>query len=156
LVSAQAENTAERWPSDRVLKLLGINLPIIQAPMAGATTSAMAIPVAQADALGSLPCATLALNDVRAEFEAIRSRPSKPINLNFFCHADAGRDLAHEDAWQRRLKSYYLELGLDPELPAAELSITPFGSAHCDLVVDLKPEIVSFHLVFPARISSAG
>src|SRR5690348_10216339 len=79
--------SAKRWPSDRVQKLLGIDLPIIQAPMAGATTSAMAIAVAQAGALGSLPGATLSLEAVRAELDAIRSRTSKPINLSFFCHA---------------------------------------------------------------------
>lgn len=45
------------WPDRRILDLLGIELPIIQAPMAGANGSAMAIAVSEAGGLGSLPCA---------------------------------------------------------------------------------------------------
>jgi nitronate monooxygenase len=161
-VSAQREErTASRWPNDRILKLLGIDLPIIQAPMAGATTSAMAIAVAQAGGLGSIAGAMLSLSEVRAEFGVIRAKTSKPINLNFFCHADSISDPARETAWRQRLKSYYLELGLCPEMPTAGLSIAPFSALHCDLVADLKPEIVSFHFGLPreglvSRIKAAG
>ncbi|HEX7648956.1 MAG TPA: hypothetical protein VF450_16260, partial [Noviherbaspirillum sp.] len=52
--SPEVEVRKDPWPSDRILKLLRIDLPIIQAPMAGATTSAMAIGVAQAGGLGSI------------------------------------------------------------------------------------------------------
>src|SRR5215813_7566194 len=65
---------ATRWPSDRILKLLGIDLPIVQAPMAGATTSAMAIGVAQAGGLGSIPAAMLSLDDLCVEFAAVRAK----------------------------------------------------------------------------------
>lgn len=48
------------WPDRRLLDLIGIDLPIIQAPMAGASGSAMAIVVSEAGGLGSLPCARTA------------------------------------------------------------------------------------------------
>ena len=66
--------------------LLGTRFPIIQAPMAGAQLSELAIAVSDAGGLGSLPCAMLGVDGVRREVEAIRSATSKPFNLNFFCH----------------------------------------------------------------------
>jgi nitronate monooxygenase len=129
--------------------------------MAGATTSAMVIGVAQAGGLGSIAGAMLSLNELRAEFEAVRANTSNPINLNFFCHAESTSDPARETAWRQRLKSYRLELGLCPETPSVALSITPFSDVHCDLVADLKPEIVSFHFGLPteslvSRVKAAG
>jgi nitronate monooxygenase len=161
-MSAQGQDRVlDEWPDDRVLKLLGIDLPIIQAPMAGAATAAMAIGVAQAGGLGSIAGAMLSLAGMRAELGAFRAGAAKPINLNFFCHADPTGDAARETAWRRRLKSYFLELGLCPEMPTAALPIAPFSTAHCDLVADLKPEIVSFHFGLPSedlvsRVKAAG
>ncbi len=72
------------WPNRELLDLIGIELPIIQAPLAGAGGSAMAIAACEAGALGSLPCGTLDGNKVRAEIGVIRQQTAKPINLNFF------------------------------------------------------------------------
>jgi NAD(P)H-dependent flavin oxidoreductase YrpB (nitropropane dioxygenase family) len=66
--------------------LLNIELPIIQAPMAGVQGSAMAIAVSNAGGLGSLPCAMLSLDDMANELAAIRLATGKPFNVNFFCH----------------------------------------------------------------------
>jgi len=74
------------WPDRRLLDLIGIELPIIQAPMAGATGSTMAIAASEAGGLGSLPCAMLDAAKARAEIGVIRQRTAKPFNVNFFCH----------------------------------------------------------------------
>jgi nitronate monooxygenase len=66
--------------------VLGIELPIVQAPMAGAQASAMAIAVSNTGALGSLPCAMLSPDGMRKELSALRAQTSKPFNVNFFCH----------------------------------------------------------------------
>jgi nitronate monooxygenase len=66
-------------PDHRIQQLLGMELPIIQAPMTGVNLSAMAISVSQAGGLGSLPCAMLSADQMRAQLEAIRRRrPSAP------------------------------------------------------------------------------
>ena len=80
------------WPDRRLLDLLGIELPIIQAPMAGACGSAMAVAVAEAGGLGSLPCAMLDGAKIRAEVGVIRQRTDRPLNVNFFCHRPAAPD----------------------------------------------------------------
>ena len=149
------------WPDRRILDLLGVELPIIQAPMAGATTSAMAVAVAEAGGLGSLPCAMLDPDQVRTALQITRQYTSEPINLNFLCHAPPTFDSAREAAWRRRLRHYYTELGLDRQTPAPAASGAPFGEALCDVVEELRPEIVSFHFGLPckdllARVKKTG
>lgn len=139
------------WPDHRLLNLLRIELPIILAPMAGSGTAALAIAVAEAGGLGSLACALLSPDQARAEFAAIRQGTSRPINMNFFCHAMSPIDAGREATWRQRLRPYFVELGLDPEMQVPTSSIPTFGSVHCDLVAELKPEIVSFHFGLPSE-----
>src|SRR6478735_9112988 len=94
-------------------QLLGIELPIIQAPMAGVQGSALAIAVSNAGGLGSLPCAMLSTDAMRREFAAIRAATSRPFNANFFCHTSPPPDAVRETAWREALRRYYDEFGLD-------------------------------------------
>jgi nitronate monooxygenase len=130
--------------------LLGVDLPVIQAPMAGAHVGALAIAVGQAGALGSLPCAMLGPSAIRREIGAIRAAlPSRPFNLNFFCHRPPVPDLAREAAWRSALAPYYREFGLDvsaaPPLPTRY----PFDATSAELVEELRPPVVSFHYGLP-------
>src|SRR5215475_1664633 len=94
--------------------LLGTELPIIQAPMAGVQGSALAIAVSNAGGLGSLPCAMLSPDAMRKELEAIVAGTSRPYNVNFFCHAPPRPDAAREDVWRVALAPYFREFGIDP------------------------------------------
>lgn len=139
------------WPDSRIQQLLGIELPILLAPMAGAALSGMAIAVAEAGGLGALPCAMLDPARIRTEVETIRRATSRPLHLNFFNHRAPEPDPVRESGWRKRLESYYLELGLDPQMPLAAPTRRPFDDAACDLVVELQPEVVSFHFGLPER-----
>src|SRR5262249_14360770 len=88
------------WPNDRFLKLAGVELPIIQAPMAGSALSEMVIAVSQAGGLGSLACALLNVEQARKELDTIRRETSRPINANFFCHQPPREDDARERKWK--------------------------------------------------------
>lgn len=81
------------WPDRRIQDLLGIELPIIQAPMAGPVLSDMVIAVAEAGGLGSLPCALLSPDQFRTELGIVRQRTSRPVNVNFFCHKPPKQDV---------------------------------------------------------------
>ena len=72
--------------SSRLLDLLGVDLPIIQAPMAGSTTPEMVIAVGEAGGLGSLPSALYSREQLRAALDAVRAGTTRPINVNFFSH----------------------------------------------------------------------
>ena len=91
------------WPDRRIQQLFGIELPIVQAPMAGATQAEMVIGAARAGALGSLPCAMLSLEQVREQCRLIREATDRPLHLNFFCHRPPLPDPAREAAWRERL-----------------------------------------------------
>jgi nitronate monooxygenase len=139
------------WPDRRIQDLLGVELPIVQAPMAGAGLADLAIAVAEAGGLGSLPCALLRPDQLRTQFGIIRQRTARPINVNFFCHRPAEPDAAREAQWRHRLAPYYRELGLDPDAPVPASNRAPFDDEFCALVEELSPEVVSFHFGLPER-----
>ncbi|MGH8630957.1 MAG: NAD(P)H-dependent flavin oxidoreductase, partial [Burkholderiales bacterium] len=111
----------------KLSELFGVELPIIQAPMAGAQASAMAIAVSNAGGLGSLPCAMLAPDAMRKELETIRSQTTGPFNVNFFCHTPPAPDPEREAAWRRTLSPYYKEFGIDPDSIPAGPGRLPFS-----------------------------
>jgi nitronate monooxygenase len=131
-------------------RLLGIELPIIQAPMAGVQGSALAVAVSNAGGLGALPCALLGHDAMRKELAAIQAQTRKPYNVNFFCHTPPARDAEREAAWRERLAPYYRELGIDasaiPDGPGRQ----PFDLEAADILNEFKPAVVSFHFGLPA------
>jgi nitronate monooxygenase len=130
--------------------ILGTELPIIQAPMAGAQASAMAIAVCNAGGLGSLPCAMFTADGLRKELEAMRTQTSKPFNVNFFCHAAPVTDAAREFAWRAALTPYYKHYGIDPAGIAAVPGRAPFSAEFADVLEEHQPAVVSFHFGLPA------
>ena len=149
------------WPDARLLDLLGIEHPIIQAPMAGAVSPEMVIQVSEAGGLGSLPCAMLTPDQARNDLGVIRQRASRPVNLNFFCHTPPRSDPAMEARWRDRLRPYYAELGIDADAPNPTVIRNPFDVAFCRVVEEFKPKAVSFHLGLPTsdllqRVKATG
>ena len=99
--------------------LLGTQLPLIQAPMAGVQLHSLAAAVSNAGALGSLPCAMLDAAGLRKELLALREHTRKPYNLNFFCHQPPAPDAERDARWKQALESYYSEVGADFAAPLA-------------------------------------
>lgn len=131
------------------LDWLGVELPVVQAPMAGAQGSSLAIAVCEAGGLGNLPCAMLSAEEIRAEVAAIRRATARPFGLNFFCHVAPTPDPQREAAWRARLAPYYAELGIEPGSRSTGPSRRPFDEAACELVEELRPPVVSFHFGLP-------
>jgi nitronate monooxygenase len=131
-------------------QLLDIELPIIQAPMAGVQLSAMAIAVSEAGGLGSLPCAMLGSEALRKELAAITAQTRKPYNLNFFAHRAPPADDAREAQWREQLSPYYREFGLDIANIAAGPPRHPFSAEIAQLIAAFKPPVVSFHFGLPS------
>jgi nitronate monooxygenase len=141
--------------------LLGTELPIVQAPMAGAQGSALAIAVCNAGGLGSLPAAGLSLPALRAELAAIRAATDRPFNVNFFCHEPPVPNAEREAAWRKLLAPYYRELGIDMAAIADAPRRAAFNDEAADLLGEFEPAVVSFHFGLPspdllARVRSWG
>ncbi|MFK7854871.1 MAG: NAD(P)H-dependent flavin oxidoreductase [Granulosicoccus sp.] len=137
------------WPNKKLIELTGLEHPIIQAPMAGASGTAMAIAVSEQGALGSLPCAMLDTTTLDAQITAFRKSCSKPVNLNFFCHKAQTSDAGINAKWKQQLTQYYDELELDSSLDTPAASRKPFDEAMCCIVEEQKPDVVSFHFGLP-------
>ncbi|MBO0719972.1 MAG: nitronate monooxygenase [Blastocatellia bacterium] len=131
-------------------QLLGIDLPIIQAPMAGAQDSAMAIAVSNAGGLGSLPCALLSIEAMNNELATIKAQTDRPFNVNFFCHLPPTPDIECEAAWKALLSPFYKRYGIDPETVPAGTGRASFGSEAVDVLEKFKPAVVSFHFGLPS------
>jgi nitronate monooxygenase len=129
--------------------------------MANSTGVEMAMEVAKAGGLGSLPCASLKPDKIRDDVATFRTQSGKPVHLNFFCHEEAPENPGKDRAWLEHLAPYFAELGVAPPplpLPAGH---PPFNEEAYQVVEDLRPNIVSFHFGLPqapllARVKQAG
>jgi len=139
------------WPDNRLINLFDIELPIIQAPMAGSAFWDLAVAVSEAGGLGSLACALLNVEQARKELETIRRKTSRPINVNFFCHQQPRNDPARENNWRRCLDAYYIQLGVDDNTLVPTSTRAAFDDKMCDLLMELQPEVVSFHFGLPDK-----
>ena len=142
-------------------QLLGIELPIIQAPMAGVQVSALAVAVSNAGGLGSLPCAMLSLDGMCNELATIKAQTDKPFNVNFFCHVPPEPDAEREAAWQAVLSPYYKEYGIDVDNIPTRQGRAPFSPEAAEVLEEFKPAVVSFHFGLPsaellARVKALG
>ncbi|MBR0964323.1 nitronate monooxygenase [Bradyrhizobium diazoefficiens] len=149
------------WPDRRLIDLFKTEFPIVLAPMAGVTDQDLAIAVAEGGGLGSLACAMVSAEKAREQVNILRQRISAPVNMNFFCHKPVELTPEAEARWKQRLAGYYAELGLDPAAPVSFANRAPFDAAFCEVVEELKPEIVSFHFGLPEpallrRVQAAG
>ncbi|AVQ79759.1 MULTISPECIES: NAD(P)H-dependent flavin oxidoreductase [unclassified Variovorax] len=132
-------------------QILGTELPLIQAPMAGVQGSAMAIAVSNAGGLGSLPGAMLSPEVMRSELTAIRAGTDKPFNVNFFCHTPPEPSAEREAAWRAALAPYYVEHGIDAASIPAGPGRNPFSADVADLIAEFRPPVVSFHFGLPSE-----
>lgn len=137
------------WPNTRLLDILQIDHPIIQAPMAGASGLDMAVAVSVAGGLGSIACAPMDANNLRAALTEARRRTRRPLNVNFFAHEASASDSERDESWLRRLALYYREAGVAAPTRLSPGPIRSFDAPCCEVIEDIKPAVVSFHFGLP-------
>lgn len=145
-----------------LLKRLGMSIPLIQAPMAGTSTPALAAAVATAGGLGSIAIGAVSAEAGREMIAATRALTNQPFNVNVFCHAPAVRDAAREAAWCAALAPAFARFGAAPPVELQEI-YTSFRAdpATVDMLVAERPKVVSFHFGLPsaeviARLKATG
>src|ERR1700757_4668253 len=138
----------EMWPRTDLLDLLGITHPIIQAPMSGFSGPALVAAVSNAGALGSIGCATLPAQTARDQIEEIRRACNRPFNLNFFVHSAPSIDVQTAGRVRERLAAYFDEFGLGA-VPEPSDPLPRFDEERLQMVLELRPLVVSFHFGLP-------
>lgn len=144
-----------------IFSRLGLNAPIVQAPMAGVQNHALALAVGKAGGLGSLPAAMLSPDALQAELKALTVATDGPYNVNFFCHALPPRSPEQETRWHQTLAPYYREWGLDARQIPSGPGRVPFNHDSADVLEAFRPAVVSFHFGLPtpelvARVKGWG
>jgi nitronate monooxygenase len=134
-----------------LLEKLGIDLPIIQAPMAGVSTAAMAAAVSNAGALGSIGVGATDAQGARKMITAFRERSRRSLNVNVFCHQPAKPDATVEAAWLESLRPHFERFGAKPPLGLREIYRSFVADdAMLAMLLEEKPRVVSFHFGVPS------
>lgn len=141
--------------------LLGTELPIIQAPMAGVQDSQMTIAVSNVGGLGSLPCGMLNKDAIVKELQLIKQATNRPFNLNFFCHEMPEYDANKHEKWQKTLQPYFSEVDATVQAQPNAPTRMPFNHDIADAIEPFAPPVISFHFGLPdddllARIRGWG
>lgn len=137
---------------DALLSTLGIEVPIIQAPMAGVSTPEMAAAVLNAGGLGSIGVGSVNAETTRQMIASVRSKTDRPFNVNVFCHQPAVVDAAKEAAWLARLAPEFARYNAKPPDRLTEIYQTFLtDDAKLEVLLTERPKVVSFHFGLPAR-----
>ncbi len=143
--------------ANRLLALLGIRLPVIQAPMAGVSSPAMAAAVSDAGALGSIAVGAGDVEAARGMIRAVRERTGQPFNVNLFCHAPAAADPASEAAWIARFTPLFGAFGAQPPQHLREIYRSfVVDEAMLAMLLEERPAVVSFHFGLPSAAAIAA
>jgi nitronate monooxygenase len=138
-----------------LVDLLGIRLPIVQAPMAGVSTPALAAAVSEAGGLGSIAVGSADVGATRAMIREVRARSGRPFNLNVFCHRPPRRDPRREARWLETLAPRFRSFGAEPPTELGEVYRSFVDDeAVLALLLDERPPVVSFHFGAPPRATA--
>ena len=138
--------------NSRLLDRIGIWLPIIQAPMAGVSTPAMAAAVSEAGGLGSVAVGATDAAGAEAMIAEVRERTALPFNVNLFCHRPARSNPDLEGGWIERFRPQFAEFGAQPPAELTEIYRSFFDDEDMlRLLLRARPPVVSFHFGLPRQ-----
>jgi len=133
-----------------LMKRLGIELPILQAPMAGVSTPELAAAVSNAGALGAIAVGATDPAGARAMIAATRAATDRPFNVNVFVHPPAQPDAAREAAWLEAFGPIFRAFGAEP--PQSLRTIYRSFNEDDEILaclVETAPSVISFHFGIP-------
>jgi len=139
---------SEYWPKNALSKLLHLDFPIIQAPMAGVSTPELVTSICYAGGLGSLGAGYMSPHEIRKAIELIRMKSRKRFNINLYCYKPQENQTASMKA-QGALNPYRRKLGLSDKLDIPELTFT--FDDQLQIIIEEKVPIFSFCYGIPTK-----
>ncbi|MGF1611515.1 MAG: NAD(P)H-dependent flavin oxidoreductase [Kiloniellales bacterium] len=137
------------WPRKDLIDLLEIDHPILQAPMGGEATPALAVAVSNAGGLGGVGCSFMTLEELRNTANEIRSGTNRPFNLNFFAHPEPKENADINAQTRARVAPFYQELGMANVPERGEAPCDTFNEAKLSVLLEIRPKVTSFHFGLP-------
>jgi nitronate monooxygenase len=122
--------------------LESLPIPIIQAPMVGASLDDLTVAVSQAGGLGTLAAGALPPQEIGPTIAAIRARTPAPFGVNLLMAPKAEPAPGEVDAALQRLEPWYAKLGAP--LPAAPNAFAPDFEAQLEALTAAAPPMASF------------
>lgn len=145
-----------------IVQRIGLQLPVIQAPMAGTSTPALAAAVTNAGALGSISVGAVDAQKAGEMITATKALTDGPFNVNVFTHQPAKADPARERGWTQALRPLFAAYDAEPPAALSEI-YTSFNvdEAMLETLIAARPAVVSFHFGLPParfiqRLKAAG
>lgn len=139
-----------------LMERLGLRLPILQAPMAGYATPALAAAVSNAGGLGALGSATLPPAALAAQVAELRGLTNRGFNLNFFCHEDPAATPDEAAAALAAVGPWFDAAGLPRPAALPPSPYPAFGTADLARLLADPPAVVSFHFGHPGTDAIAA
>lgn len=133
-----------------IVARLGMRVPVIQAPMAGVATPALAAAVSNAGGLGSLGLAAMSPEQADEAMAETWRLTDRSFGVNLFCHQPLRRDSAAETRWLDLLAPYFARFdAAPPRILENAYPSTLESDALLDRVLAAAPALVTFHFGLP-------
>ena len=123
---------------------LGIALPIVQGPMTGADTPALAAAVSGAGGLGTLGCGMRSPAAMREAAAEVRRLTARPFGMNLFVQDTPAPDEATVREALARIAPLYADFGLTPTVPAVPAQWCEDFAAQFEALIEARPAVASF------------
>src|SRR5215831_16836015 len=136
------------WPSNPLTERLNLKYPIIQAPMGSASTPALAAAVTNAGGLGGLGMWGRSAEQAARRIAGFRQQSGGSLNVNYPIWPDPRCAPETSAAMRQHLQVHHDAHGLGP-VPEPAGEVSDVGPEHIALLLETKPEVVSFHFGLP-------
>jgi nitronate monooxygenase len=136
------------WPANALTERLNLKWPILQAPMGSASTPALAASVTNAGGLGGLGMWGRTAEQAARRIAGFRQQSGGSLNVNYPIWPDPRCAPEIGEAMRRHLQPQYDSHGLGA-VPQPQGEVSDVGPEHVALMLETKPEAVSFHFGLP-------
>ena len=136
------------WPSNALTARLNLKYPILQAPMGSASTPGLAAAVTNAGGLGGLGMWGRTAEQAARRIAGFRQQSGGSLNVNYPIWPDPRCAPEISEAMRRHLQPQYDSRGLGA-VPQPQGEVSDVGPEHVALMLETKPEAVSFHFGLP-------
>jgi nitronate monooxygenase len=136
------------WSNNALTERLNLKYPILQAPMGSASSPGLAAAVTNAGGLGGLGMWARSAEQAARRIAGFRQQSGGTLNVNYPIWPDPRATPEVTAAMREHLQAHYDALGRGA-VPEPQAETSDVGPDHVALLLETKPEVVSFHFGLP-------